>query len=213
MYRAIGWIVAAVLSALLTLGLFFLMYKMIESDENSVIDTTSYKIVEFIHTKKEEIEHQRRKVLPPEPKMKKEPPRSKKSVVTTPSKNVEQVSQRINMALPSIQTSQLSAGAMPAIGLPAPASGDSELRAMVQINPMYPPRAKRMGIQGYVKVLISVDEEGEVEDIEVIESKPEGVFDKTVIRAIRRWQFKPKVVNSIAVKQEGEMRLNFTLDK
>ena len=207
------WISASLISALLTLAIFFLMYKMIEPDETSIIDTTAYKLVEFIHVQKQEKELQRRKVLPPPPKEKKEPPRVKKSVETKLTKSVAKHENLLNMQLPSIQTSALNLGAMPKIGAPLAPSGDGELSAMVQINPLYPPRAKRMGIEGYVKVLISVDAEGEVEDIKILESMPEGVFDKAVKRALRRWQFKPKVLNGVAVAQEGEMRLNFKLDK
>ena len=33
----------------------------------------------------------------------------------------------------------------------------------------------------------------------VVQSKPPRVFDSSALRAIKKWKFKPKVVNGIAV--------------
>ena len=88
---------------------------------------------------------------------------------------------------------------------------DSVLTPMVQIKPLYPSRAKRMGTQGYVKVELNVDASGYVTNIKIIKSVPQGVFDRSVKKALRKWKFRPKTIDGKAVAQVGVLTLNFDL--
>ena len=45
----------------------------------------------------------------------------------------------------------------------------------------------------------------------VVQSKPPRVFDSSALRAIKKWKFKPKVVNGIAVQQAGTQVIEFKL--
>lgn len=63
--------------------------------------------------------------------------------------------------------------------------------ALAKVPPLYPFRAKRMDIEGYVKVRFLVDEEGQVSRITVLESEPQGVFDAAVLHALPSWKFQP----------------------
>jgi len=68
---------------------------------------------------------------------------------------------------------------------------DRPPRPLFRIPPLYPMSAKIRGIEGVVELMFVVDVDGSVKDIEIKSSSPEGVFDKSAIRAVRQWRFKP----------------------
>ena len=67
------------------------------------------------------------------------------------------------------------------------------------------------GVEGWVKVRFTVEPDGSVSSPKVIQSKPPRVFDTAALRAIKKWKFKPKVVNGIAVQQDGTQLIEFKL--
>lgn len=72
---------------------------------------------------------------------------------------------------------------------------DQPPRALVKMPPVYPYRAKRLEIEGFVRVKFLVDEEGAVSRISVLESSPQGVFEESVLQMLPSWRFSPgKVV-------------------
>jgi len=58
-------------------------------------------------------------------------------------------------------------------------------------EPLYPLRAKNLGIEGWVTVEFSVNEEGEVlgSTIRTVEEQPEGFFEQSAVNAARRMLF------------------------
>ncbi len=66
-------------------------------------------------------------------------------------------------------------------------------------GPVYPAAAKAQGVEGYVEVEYDVTTEGTVEDAEVVEAEPDGVFEEAALEAIRQWRYKPMVI-------KGEVR-------
>ena len=50
-------------------------------------------------------------------------------------------------------------------------------------------RARTKGIEGFVELAFSLDRQGHVVDIEVVDSLPEGIFDQAATRALQKWKF------------------------
>ena len=111
---------------------------------------------------------------------------------------------------PSIAT--LSSFQAPTLSPPTLKQEDRELLVAYKIAPLYPPRAKRMGIEGYVKIKVWVNKEGEVRKFMVLEASPKGVFEKSVKQAVMQWRFSPKYEGSQPIEQVGVMRLDFKLE-
>jgi protein TonB len=84
---------------------------------------------------------------------------------------------------------------------------------LVRVPPTYPSRAANRGIEGWVKVEFTIKPNGTVADAVVIQSKPEDVFDDAALTAINQWEFKPKIVNGVAVSQRAVQQLQFNLDR
>lgn len=55
--------------------------------------------------------------------------------------------------------------------------------------PFYPTEAARNGIEGWVDLELRVGASGEVLDVSVIASEPEGVFDEAAAVAAAEWRF------------------------
>jgi protein TonB len=61
--------------------------------------------------------------------------------------------------------------------------------ALVRVPPVYPPGARRAGIEGTVTVELAVRPDGSVGEVRVIDASPAGVFEGAVLRALRQWRF------------------------
>ncbi len=55
----------------------------------------------------------------------------------------------------------------------------------------YPAKARKLGIQGYVKMSLFINESGSVEKVQVLDASPPGVFEETAQNAIASWEFQP----------------------
>ena len=89
----------------------------------------------------------------------------------------------------------------------------AEVQPIVRIEPRYPAQAARDGITGYVKLKFIVNAYGSVNNVEVIESVPEVIFDRQAIKAVQKWKYKPSIVDGKAVKVWQETQLDFRLSQ
>ncbi|MFT5684029.1 MAG: protein TonB [Myxococcota bacterium] len=60
-----------------------------------------------------------------------------------------------------------------------------------QVAPQPPGRARQKGISGVVVVSLLIGVDGRVQDIDVLESRPPGVFDDAAVTAVRQWRYQP----------------------
>jgi len=63
------------------------------------------------------------------------------------------------------------------------------LRPVAQMPPQYPELARHQGIEGYVTMAFVVQANGQVADIQVVEAKPRGMFEKAARQALMRWRY------------------------
>ena len=84
---------------------------------------------------------------------------------------------------------------------------------IVRINPKYPTSAARDGIEGWVQLSFNISPTGEVIDATIVNSEPKRIFDREALRAIKRWKYRPKVIEGVAQLQTGQtVQLDFKLD-
>ena len=73
----------------------------------------------------------------------------------------------------------------------------------VMTSPVYPERALRLGMDGYVVIQFDINTRGLVENPRVIEAKPKRIFNKAALHAIKRFRYVPQKVNGQPVAVQG----------
>ena len=81
-----------------------------------------------------------------------------------------------------------------------------------RVQPDFPERARRGGIQGYVTLRIMIRADGSVDTVQVVDASPAGVFEEPAIASIKRWQFKPGIYQGDAVDVWANQTLRFELN-
>ena len=197
---------AATLAAIVTLGLFFLMQALIASGLRGRLDEVKATAIEFVRLKQDsELETKRRlpeklasKQAPPPP------PAMPKARMAKPN------SDKLDVDGPSLDTQFALAGA-PELGEIA---SDAAPIPLVRVDPMYPPRALSRGMEGWVLVEFTITAAGTVADPRVVEADPGTTFNRSALRAIKRWKYKPKIRDGKPVDQPGIRTLiSFKVEK
>lgn len=75
----------------------------------------------------------------------------------------------------------------------------------------YPPAAKKNGVKGYVLLSVLVEIDGSVNQVQVLESNPSGIFDAAAVQGIRAWHFEPAKYKGDTVKVWAKQKIRFDL--
>lgn len=84
---------------------------------------------------------------------------------------------------------------------------DGDPLPVVKVSPVYPDRARAQGAEGYVLVEFTIDALGRVVDVRVIEAQPRGLFERAAMDAVRRFRYKPRVVDGEPLPVSGVQHL------
>jgi len=98
-----------------------------------------------------------------------------------------------------------AAAANPAINKPSVTA----LKRIKMVMPVPPEAAVRKKIEGWVEVVFTVNEKGNVVDPQVRSSSPEEVFDDAAIKAVKQWRFEPATEDGKPVATRTSMRFKF----
>lgn len=75
----------------------------------------------------------------------------------------------------------------------------------------YPPAAKKNGVKGYVVLSVLVETDGSVNQVQVLESNPSGIFDASALQGIRSWHFEPAKYKGETVRVWAKQKIRFDL--
>ncbi|NOT10888.1 MAG: energy transducer TonB [Methylococcaceae bacterium] len=82
---------------------------------------------------------------------------------------------------------------------------------LIRVQPKYPSRAVNRHIEGWVKIEFTISTSGTVTDAAVVAAEPAEIFDYEALKALKKWKFKEKIVNGVAVEQRAIQTLQFKL--
>lgn len=200
----VRFLVSILLGAAVTFALFSFMAFLVSSGDRVKEEALENIIVEVNTTPPKSAAERRQRVPPPPPPPPKTPPKPQ-----APEPETNNNSGGLTFNMPGVQLAGANAG------ISAPGAGfgrDGDATPIVRIEPKYPIQAARDGKEGWVKLSFTINEIGGVEDVDVIEAEPKRVFDKEAKRALRKWKYKPKVVDGKAMRQEGlTVQLDFKM--
>lgn len=214
------------LSACLVNALLFLVIHQMVSKTPLVASTVqALNLIDFIRLQQapEQIEQQRQKKIKPEPPPPpdKAPPAARVEPKTPQPAPMKMELPAPDIRLPSslpgvpytgdyLQTPAVRPDTAPveAPALPQIVTG---ITPTVRIEPQYPARALRAGIEGEVTVEFTIAIDGSVKDIEIVAADPPQIFDKEVLKALKRWKFPPQSEGGRTVEKRARQDIRFTL--
>ena len=195
--------IAALLALGITFGLFYLMQFLISMGSERGADIRKGQVIEFVRLKRDTATQTRKRELPkkekpPEPPP---PPELQMSQTDAPDPNA------MAIAAPDLSTGP-DLGSGPSLGAPS----DSDSVPLVRVPPQYPIRAAERGIEGWVVLRFTITAAGTVENPTVIDSQPKRIFDRAAKRALKKWKYRPRIVDGVAINRVEEVKLSFDLD-
>ncbi len=189
--KAIGFTVMGAVSAF---SIFVIMSKLAENQNTYVEPQTTLITPELGAVKEDSDTAKIEKKLPDPPKPSERPEQPPKQVAN--NDNILD-----GMRLGPIEVEG------PNIGIPGPTLGglsEGTATAIVRVEPRYPVKAARDGVEGWVSLSFSVDEVGRVTNVKVIEAQPRHYFEKEARKALKKWRYKPRIENGQAVAQHNQ---------
>jgi len=123
-----------------------------------------------------------------------------------------------NHALDPVASGRSGSGTPPSQG---GVQGDAQAGATIQdftslglavlrrVDPIYPDFARRSRIQGPVVLMLTVDEQGQPIQVQVLQGHP--VFHDVALQAARQWRFEPARLGGRPVAASFRLTLNFSL--
>lgn len=79
------------------------------------------------------------------------------------------------------------------------------------VYPFYPEEARQRGWEDAVTVRYVIGKDGRVKTVTVLEAPQRPVFERTVVKAISHWRFRPLVKNGVKHEVIHELVVNFRL--
>jgi protein TonB len=195
-------LLSGVLGIGITVGLFYLMYALVLTDEVKLDDLGNDKIADIVMPEPE-IDVRVAELKPEQPEEPEEPP----PPMQTPDVEVVDVDMALNMAAP--------AGADVKIGLGGGlGASDGEYLPIVKVAPIYPRRATSRGIEGYCIVEYTVTKNGSIRDPQAVDCQPAGIFERASVKAAAKFKYKPRVVDGEPIEVAGvQNKFTYTLEK
>ncbi|MEZ8823713.1 energy transducer TonB [Vibrio amylolyticus] len=202
--------IATPLALTIAFGLFSFMAWMVQPKHAQPAQQSEPLRFDMVMMEEESLTQRRKRSVPEPPDPLDPPPQAPLSRQQVQSQDMSHSALEmpaLEMAT-SVQGLQLS---LPSIG---EVSMDQNAMPLHRVEPAYPARALRRGLEGYVIMQFSIDELGRPIDIEVVEADPPRQFEREAMRALKRWKYQPKVVNEKAVVQHGQsVKLEFRLSQ
>jgi TonB family protein len=87
----------------------------------------------------------------------------------------------------------------------------SQLTLVKSVQPQYPLKAEKSGVEGWVDFDFTVTDTGAVQDVAVDAAKPPGVFEAAATAALLQWRFKPLVRDAKPVATRARVRIRFAV--
>jgi protein TonB len=198
------FLIAIVLAAVVTLGLFFVMQSLIKSGGSALTDAPKGSVLDFVRVKKDEsIQKKDRKPKKP-PKPQQQPPQIEQPQMDSPTADANHSG--LDFGADIAADISLDGGL-------ALESGDGEYLPIVKVAPIYPRRALSRGIEGFVIVEFTVGKQGAVKDLFVVEANPADIFEQAALDAAAKFKYKPRVINGEAADVAGvQNRITFQIN-
>ena len=112
-------------------------------------------------------------------------------------------------AAPPLRDERKPAAAKPASGPVRRGGNVSAANLIYKVQPVYPPLAKQVHVQGSVEFLATIATDGRIEDLQLVRGHP--LLVNAAREAVLQWRYRPTLLNGVPVEVITEITVNFTL--
>ncbi|ASU22268.1 energy transducer TonB [Vibrio qinghaiensis] len=192
-------LLALPIAGAISLALFSFMAWMVDNGNQRAVKPTQALRFNMVMMEQEHDLQRRQRSVPEPLKLPEPPPQA-------------QVTQSQTTA-----TAATSLTSLPALGLDtvlngvaisAPTFGDfgSNQQAMplYRVEPVYPSRALKRGVEGFVTLSFTIDTTGKAVDINIVDANPKRMFEREAMQALKKWKYQPQIVDGKAIEQPGQ---------
>lgn len=78
-----------------------------------------------------------------------------------------------------------------------------------KVDPVYPPNAVHMQIEGAVQLLATISKSGDITEVKVLSGDKQ--LTRAASDAVKRWKYKPYLLNGEPVDIQTQITVNFRL--
>jgi protein TonB len=210
---------AFLLAVFANIIILVVLTQLIEGEFNSPED----KLIQGITIKNVKL---RPEIPEPEEIREKEPEQKKEEIVKPKPEKLYTKNQKFDFEMPSFELNPNLKATGFSIPLNRLTFADHSKDQMISFDeldkipvprykkpPVYPYRAKRMGIEGEVSISFVVHRDGSVSDIKILKAKPEGIFEQSVMDAVSSWKYSPGELMGENVKTLVRTNIVFKLEE
>ncbi|RMF21156.1 MAG: energy transducer TonB, partial [Deltaproteobacteria bacterium] len=183
----VRYLLTGTLAAVVTLAVFYEMQELISSRAQKREIAERGRVIEFVRLKRDSELRLKERTLPKKEAPPETPPTPDIDLSDLPDSLGE-----TDLGIVPVFEPRLDIAGGPYLGA---APSDTDVIPMVRVNPQYPISAAERGIEGWVLVQFTITTAGTVKDAKVIDAKPSSIFNRAALRAIRKWKYKPKIVD------------------
>ncbi len=207
------WLLSLLFALLCSFGLFAIIAWMVGGNPQIKNDRHSSLRFDLVMAEPDEQVVRKRRQLPEPPDPQETPAETLPDLRTEPIP-VAAVQAPSAIALPNVHIDKNVTGfAIEAPSLSQTGRLDQQATPISRVPPQYPMKALQRNVEGYVVLSFTIDKNGRPADISVIEAKPEHIFEREALRALRRWKYQPKRINGEAVEQpRQQVTIKFNLE-
>ncbi|PKF49131.1 energy transducer TonB [Enterovibrio nigricans] len=220
------WLLALPLAVITVVSLFFLMATMVGPTDLSHNAPSQSLAFNLVFSEPETETARKDRTPPPKPEPPEEPvamqavaPQVSQSAAEPLALDIPEISldlsvNGLNISAPQMADVPVAKPSPVAAVGPVEIAGNQSAVPISRVEAVYPPKALRRGIEGYVIMKFTIDAQGRPIDIEVIETSHKRVFERSALRALKKFRYQPKIVNGVAQAQPGQtFKYEFTLAK
>lgn len=111
-----------------------------------------------------------------------------------------------NMPAPEIKQTSQPQNSMAELSL------SRQAVVLLKVEPRYPQRALQRQIEGFVTVEFIIDAQGRAQQVEIITAQPQKIFNRNVIRAVKKSKYQPELDNGQVTNKKVRQTFNFNYD-
>ncbi|GGI75514.1 energy transducer TonB [Shewanella gelidii] len=198
-------IVSFIVGGAVTFALFVFMAFLVGGGAKRADVKSDSPVIEISMDKQDTEVQDKPRVKPKPPKPPEQPPLPD----TPPPDSSSDIDTNMAFSMGSLNTGDASTG----FKLGNMMTRDGDVAPIVRIPPQWPIKALRDGKEGWVQLSFSITETGSTADVKVIKAEPKRLFNKSAIKALKKWKYKPKIVDGKPMKRTGlTVQLDFSLD-